>query len=104
MSHPGRDLPPGAYSIGGWAGLKAGLDIEARGKILSSVGDQTPVARSFNLQSDTTLAKLPQFLERAQTICITLVAKSKVVLCLSTSTLTCIREAEAKFHIFQNFT
>jgi hypothetical protein len=30
----------------GWAGLKAGLDIEARGKLIASAKDQTPVVQS----------------------------------------------------------
>jgi hypothetical protein len=37
VSCPGRALPPGkgplsTHCIGGWVGLRAGLDIEARGK------------------------------------------------------------------------
>jgi hypothetical protein len=29
-----RERTPGTYWIGGWVGLRAGLDTEARGKIL----------------------------------------------------------------------
>jgi hypothetical protein len=38
-SRPGRTLPPGkdlgTHCTGGWVGPRAGLDTEARGKILS---------------------------------------------------------------------
>jgi hypothetical protein len=33
-TRPGRALPPVRIGIGGWVGLRAGLDTEARGKII----------------------------------------------------------------------
>jgi hypothetical protein len=36
----------GAHCIGGWVGLRAGQDTEARGKIFASAEDRTPIARS----------------------------------------------------------
>jgi hypothetical protein len=38
-----RKKSPGAHCAGGWAGLTAGLDTEARGK--SFAGDRTPVVQ-----------------------------------------------------------
>jgi hypothetical protein len=44
-SRSGRALPrgrtPGTHCTGHWVGPRAGLDTEARGKILSSAGDRT---------------------------------------------------------------
>jgi hypothetical protein len=38
---------PGTHWIGGWVGLRAGLDTEARGNMLfASTGDRTPVVQS----------------------------------------------------------
>jgi hypothetical protein len=50
-SRPGRvftpgERTPGTHCTGGWVGLRAGLDTEARGKVLSPAGDRTPIARS----------------------------------------------------------
>jgi hypothetical protein len=44
-------FPPGEMTLnihctGGWAGLKSWLDTEVTGKVLSSVGDRTPVVQS----------------------------------------------------------
>jgi hypothetical protein len=36
---------PSTHWIGGWVGLSAGLDTEARGKIFASAGDRTAVAQ-----------------------------------------------------------
>jgi hypothetical protein len=52
-SRPGRALlpgkNPGTHWIGGWVGLRAGLDTEVEVKILfASVGDRTSIARSFS--------------------------------------------------------
>jgi hypothetical protein len=66
-SHPGRALPPGkgppvptrthpyppvptrTHCTGGWVGPRAGLDAEARRKIISApVGDRTPVVQSVD--------------------------------------------------------
>jgi hypothetical protein len=50
--------------IGGWVGLRAGLNTEAREKNpLSLPGIET---RSFSLQSDTILTELPQLLKFKQ--------------------------------------
>jgi hypothetical protein len=50
VSRPGRALPlgkdPGTHWTGGWVGLRAGLDTEARGKILCLCRDRTPVVQS----------------------------------------------------------
>jgi hypothetical protein len=50
-SRPGRALPPrkdphGTHCTGGWVGLRAGLDTEARGKIRCLCWDRTWIARS----------------------------------------------------------
>jgi hypothetical protein len=49
-SRPGRALfpgmDPGTHWIGGWVGLRAGLDTEARGKSFVPAGDRTPVVQS----------------------------------------------------------
>jgi hypothetical protein len=44
-SRPGERIP-GTHCTGGWAGLRAGLDTEGRGKIRCPAGDRTPIARS----------------------------------------------------------
>jgi hypothetical protein len=36
---------PGTHCTGGWVGPRAGVDTEARGKIVPA-GDRTPIARS----------------------------------------------------------
>jgi hypothetical protein len=36
---------PGTHCTGGWVGLRAGLDTEARGKSFAPAGDRTPIAR-----------------------------------------------------------
>jgi hypothetical protein len=41
----GGERTPGTYCTGGWAGPRAGLDTEARGKIPASVGDRTPIVQ-----------------------------------------------------------
>jgi hypothetical protein len=43
--YPG-ERTPGTHWTGGWVGLRAGLDAEARKKFSASVGDQTPVVQS----------------------------------------------------------
>jgi hypothetical protein len=50
-SSSGRALPPVkrhsiTHWLGSWVGLRAGLDTEARGKILASAGDRAPVVQS----------------------------------------------------------
>jgi hypothetical protein len=40
-SHPNHTLPPSTYWIGGWLGLRAGLDIDTREKSFASARDQT---------------------------------------------------------------
>jgi hypothetical protein len=40
----GKD--PGTHWIGGWVGPRAGMDAEARRKILSPARDRTPVVQS----------------------------------------------------------
>jgi hypothetical protein len=40
-----RGKDPGTHWTGGWVGPRAGLDAEAGRKILSSVGDRTPVVQ-----------------------------------------------------------
>jgi hypothetical protein len=59
VSRPGRVLapgkgPPGTHYIGGWAGPRAGLDTEVRGKILSHLPGieppspgRPPIARHY---------------------------------------------------------
>jgi len=48
-SSPGRALPPertpGTHLVGGWVGLRAGLDTETKGKKMSA-GDRTPIVQS----------------------------------------------------------
>jgi hypothetical protein len=41
-----RERAPGIHYTGGWVGLSAGVDTEARGKILSFAGDRTLVVQS----------------------------------------------------------
>jgi len=41
-----RERTPGTHWIGGWVGLRAGLDTEARGKSFASAGDRTLVVQS----------------------------------------------------------
>jgi hypothetical protein len=41
-----REFIPDIHWIGGWAGLRAGLDTETSGNIFTSVGDRMPVDQS----------------------------------------------------------
>jgi hypothetical protein len=42
-----RERTPGTHCTGGWVGPRAGLDTEARAKILlPSAGDLTPIVQS----------------------------------------------------------
>jgi hypothetical protein len=62
VSRPGRVLflgTPGTDGTGGCVVLTAGLDTEARGKILCLCRDRTSLARSPSLWSDTILPELP---------------------------------------------
>jgi hypothetical protein len=44
------EITPGTHSIGGWVGLRTGLNIKGqRKKSFLSSGDQTPVSRSSSL-------------------------------------------------------
>jgi hypothetical protein len=43
--NPG-ERTPGTHCTGGWVGLRAGLEAEARGKSSASVKDRTPVIQS----------------------------------------------------------
>jgi hypothetical protein len=50
-SRPGHaftpgERTPGTHCTGGWVGLRAGLDTQARGKIFAPAGDRTPIAGS----------------------------------------------------------
>jgi hypothetical protein len=41
-----RERTLGTHWIGGWVGLRAGLDTEAKGEVLLSARDRTPVILS----------------------------------------------------------
>jgi hypothetical protein len=41
-----REVTPGNHWIGGWEGLRAGLDKEASGKSFVCARDRTPVVQS----------------------------------------------------------
>jgi hypothetical protein len=41
-----RQSTPGTHWVGGWVGLRAGLDKEAGGKFFASAGDRPPVVKT----------------------------------------------------------
>jgi hypothetical protein len=62
-SRPCRALPPGkdssTHCTGGWVGLRAGLDTEARGKVLCLCQDRIPVVQPYSGTALTELSQLP---------------------------------------------
>jgi hypothetical protein len=46
ITPPPPERTPGAHWIGGWLGLRAGLDTDARGEIFASASDGNPVVHS----------------------------------------------------------
>jgi hypothetical protein len=63
-----REKPPGGHWTGGWVGPRAGIDTEARGKILCLCRDRIPAPNSSSLQPDTVLTELPHPVRELQTV------------------------------------
>jgi hypothetical protein len=59
-----RENIPGTHWIGGWVGLSAGLDTEARGKILCLCQVSNPCCTVFS--QDTILTELAQLLNKTK--------------------------------------